>query len=88
MKDKTYYCHYNIIEDIYTTSLILISNKHFDKSLYLISNILKIIYKAKKFEIFEKLTTDQNNILMLNLILEKDYSNNTENIIYMSDTIN
>ena len=87
MKDKTYYCHYNIIEDIYTTSLILISNKHFDKSLYLISNILKIIYKAKKFEIFEKLTTDQNNILMLNLILEKDYSNNTENIIYMSDTI-
>ena len=87
MKDNTYFCRNNIIENIYNLSLNLISKKHFDNSLYLISNILKIIYKAKKFEIFEKIITDKNNILMLDFILEKEYENNTENIIYMSDIV-
>ena len=87
MKDNTCYYNNNIIETIYNHSLSLISNKHFDDSLYIISNILQIVYKSKNFEIFEKIITNPNNFLMLNFILEKDYSNCTENLGYMSDVI-
>ena len=87
MKDNTCYYNNNIIETIYNHSLSLISNKHFDDSLYIISNIIQIVYKSKNFEIFEKIITNPNNFLMLNFILEKDYSNCTENLGYMSDVI-
>lgn len=46
MADNTYYYNKNIIENIFDISLITISKKHFDNSLYLISNIIKIIYKS------------------------------------------
>jgi len=85
MKDNTCYYNNNIIENIYNNSLNLISNKHFDDSLYIISNIIKIIYKSKNFEIAEKIITNENNILMLNFILEKDYSDCPENLKYVSD---
>ena len=87
MKDNTYYYNNNIIETIYNHSLPLISTKHFDNSLYIISNIIKIVHKSKNFEIFEKIITNPNNILMLNFILEKDYSNCAENLGYLSDVI-
>ena len=87
MKDNTYYYNNNIIETIYNHSLSLISTKHFDNSLYIISNIIKIVHKSKNFEIFEKIITNPNNILMLNFILEKDYSNCAENLGYLSDII-
>ena len=87
MKDNTYYYNNNIIETIYNHSLSLISTKHFDNSLYIISNIIKIVHKSKNFEIFEKIITNPNNILMLNFILEKDYSNCAENLGYLSDVI-
>ena len=85
MKDNTYYYNNNIIETIYNHSLSLISTKHFDDSLYIISNIIKIVHKSKNFAILEKIIT--NNILMLNFILEKDYSNCAENLGYLSDII-
>ncbi len=87
MKDNTYYYNNNIIETIYNHSLSLISTKHFDNSLYIISNIIKIVHKSKNFEILEKIITNPNNILMLNFILEKDYSNCAENLGYLSDVI-
>ena len=87
MKDNTHYYNNNIIETIYNHSLPLISTKHFDNSLYIISNIIKIVHKSKNFEIFEKIITNPNNILMLNFILEKDYSNCAENLGYLSDVI-
>ena len=85
MKDNTCYYNNNIIENIYNNSLNLITNKHFDDSLYIISDIMKIIYKSKNFEIAEKIIINENNILMLNFILEKDYSNCPENLKYVSD---
>ena len=87
MADNTYYYNNNIIENIYDIALITISNKHFDNSLYLISNITKIIYKSKNLEISEKIISNKNCSLMLNFILEKDYSNCPNNLIYMSDII-
>ena len=87
MQDNTYYYNKNIFEKIYDISLILIFNKHFDNSLLLISSILKIIYHSKNVELAEKIINDENNILMLNFLLEKDYSNCTNNIIYMSNII-
>ena len=87
MKDNTYYYNNNIIETIYNHSLSLISTKHFDDSLYIISNIIKIVHKSKNFAILEKIITNPNNILMLNFILEKDYSNCAENLGYLSDVI-
>ena len=87
MADNTYYYNKNIIENIYDIALITISNKHFDNSLYLISNIIKIIYKSKNLEISEKIISNKNSSLMLNFILEKDYSNCPNNLIYMSDII-
>ena len=87
MADNTYYYNNNIIENIYDIALITISNKHFDNSLYLISNKIKIIYKSKNSEISEKIISNKNSSLMLNFILEKDYSNCPNNLIYMSDII-
>ena len=87
MADNTYYYNNNIIENIYDIALITISNKHFDNSLYLISNIIKIIYKSKNLENSEKIISNKNTSLMLNFILEKDYSNCPNNLIYMSDII-
>ena len=85
MKDNTIYYNNQIIENIYNISIILLLNKHFDKSLYLISNIIKIIYKSKNIEIFDNIMINKNNILMLEYILEKDYSDCQNNIIYTAD---
>ena len=87
MADNTYYYNNDIIENIYDMALILISNKYFDNSLFLINNIIKIIYKSKNLEISEKIISNKNINLMLNFILEKDYSNCQNNLIYMSEII-
>ena len=87
MKDNTYYPNNYIIENIFNISLILIFNKQFDDSLYLISNILKILHKTKNFELFEKLISNKNISLMLNFILERDYSNFVNNIMFMADIV-
>ena len=84
MKDDICNYDHQIIETIYNTALILIFNKHFDSSLYLISNIIKILYKSKNFDVLENLMTNKNNILMMNFLLEKDYSDCTGNLVYMS----
>ena len=81
MKDNTIYYNNQIIENIYNISIILLLNKHFDKSLYLISNIIKIIYKSNNIEIFDNIIINKNNVLMLEFILEKDYSDCQNNII-------
>ena len=85
MKDNTIYYNNQIIENIYNISIILLLNKHFDKSLYLISNIIKIIYKSNNIEIFDNIITNKNNVLMLEFILQKDYSDCQNNIIYTAD---
>ena len=85
MKDNTIYYNNKIIENIYNISIILLLNKHFDKSLYLISNIIKIIYKSNNIEIFDNIIINKNNVLMLEFILEKDYSDCQNNIIYTAD---
>jgi hypothetical protein len=87
MKDNTYYPNNYIIENMFNISLILIFNKQFDDSLYLISNILKILHKTKNFELFEKLISNKNISLMLNFILERDYSNFVNNIMFMADIV-
>ena len=87
MKDNTYHSNNDILETIYNISLILISNKHFDNSLYLICNIIKIIYKTKNLELLDKIISNNNNFVMLNFILEKDYSECVNNIIYIADII-
>ena len=84
MKDDICNYDHQIIETIYNTALILIFNKHFDSSLYLISNIIKILYKSKNFDVLENLMTNKNSILMMNFLLEKDYSDCTGNLVYMS----
>jgi len=85
MKDNTIYYNNQISENIYNISIILLLNKHFDKSLYLISNIIKIIYKSNNIEIFDNIIINKNNVLMLEFILEKDYSDYQNNIIYTAD---
>ena len=85
MKDNTIYYNNQIIENIYNISIILLLNKHPDKSLYLISNIIKIIYKSNNIEIFDNIIINKNNVLMLEFILEKDYSDCQNNIIYTAD---
>ena len=87
MKDNTYNYNNQIIEKIYNISSILLFNKHFDSSLYLISNIIKILYKSKNLELLEKIMTNKNIVLMLNFLLEKDYSECAKNIIYMTQIV-
>ena len=84
MKDNTFDYNNQILETIYNISSILLFNKHFDSSLYLISNIIKILYKSKNFDVLENLMTNKNSILMMNFLLEKDYSDCTGNLVYMS----
>jgi hypothetical protein len=90
MKDKTINCDFNIIETIYEIILLLIhstQNSIFSNSLYIISVIIKIIYKSNNFELMSKIINNNNLKAMLLLILEKDYKNYTENLIYMSDVM-
>ena len=84
MKDNTFDYNNQILETIYNISSILLFNKHFDSSLYLISHIIKILYKSKQFDLIEALLTNKNNSVMLNFILEKDYSDCTNNIMYLT----
>ena len=84
MKDNTFDYNNQILETIYNIASILLFNKHFDSSLYLISHIIKILYKSKQFDLVEALLTNKNNSVMLNFILEKNYSDCTNNIIYLT----
>jgi len=90
MKDNSIKYDLNIIETIYEISLLLIYSKRkniFNQSLYLISVIIKILYKSKTFEFISKIISHENTKLMLIYILEKDYSENYNNLIYISDLI-
>jgi len=90
MKDNSIKYDLNIIETIYEISLLLIYSKRkniFNQALYLISVIIKILYKSKTFEFISKIISHENTKLMLIYILEKDYSENYNNLIYISDLI-
>ena len=88
MKDNSIKYDLNIFETIYEISLLLIYSKRkniFNQALYLTSDIFKILYKSKAFEFISKIISDENTKLMLIYILEKDYSENFNNLIYISD---
>ena len=90
MKDNSIKYDINIIETIYEISLLLIYTKRknvFNQALYLISVIIKILYKSKEFEFISKIISNENTKLMLIYALEKDYSENYGNLIYISDLI-
>ena len=90
MKDNSIKYDLNIIETIYEISLLLIFNKRkniFNQALYLISLIIKILYKSKVFEFISKIISNENTKIMLIYILEKDYSENYSNLKYISEII-
>ena len=89
MKDNTIKIEWNIIENIYDISLLLIYKKNniFNNILYIIGSIFKIIYKFECFELMSKIIINNNTKLMLLFILEKDYSEDPYDLIYISDII-
>lgn len=90
MKDNSIKYDINIIETINEISLLLIYTKRknvFNQALYLISVIIKILYKSKEFEFISKIISNENTKLMIIYALEKDYSENYGNLIYISDLI-
>ena len=90
MKDRTNFYSNDIFESIYNISLMLIfSNQKilFGNSLYLISNIIKIISKSEDFDLFQKLINNKNFISMILFLLEKDYTDDFYSIIYICDIL-
>ena len=90
MKDNTINCDWNIVENIYDISLLLLYTKQntiFTNALYLISVILKKIYKSNNIELVGKFINDNNTKSMIIFILEKDYKNITQSLIFLSDII-
>ena len=90
MKDNTINCDWNIVENIFEISLLLLYGKQnaiFTNALYLISTILKKIYKSNNIELVSKFINDNNTKSMILFILEKDYKNSTQSLIYLSDII-
>ena len=90
MKDNSIKYDLNIIETIYEISLLLIYSKRkniLNQALYLTSTIIKILYKSKTFDFISRIISNDNTKLMLVYILEKDYSENYDNLIYISDLI-
>ena len=90
MKDNTINCDWNIVENIFKISLLLLyakQNAIFTNALYLISTILKKIYKSNNIELVSKFINDNNTKSMILFILEKDYKNSTQSLIYLSDII-
>lgn len=90
MKDSTINCDWNIIENIYDISLILIQNKKkeiFSNSIFLISSIIRIIYKSNNLKLIDKIVKNKNTKVMLLFILEKDYEESPNDIIYMSEIV-
>ena len=90
MKDRTNFYSNDIFESIYNISLMLIFSKQkilFGNSLYLISNIIKIISKSEDFDLFQKLINNKNFISMILFLLEKDYTDDFYSIIYICDIL-
>jgi hypothetical protein len=90
MKDRTNFYSNDIFESIYNISLMLIFSKQkilFGNSLYLISNIIKIISKSEDFDLFQKLINNKNFISMILFLLEKDYTDDFHSIIYICDIL-
>jgi len=90
MKDNTINCDWNIVENIFEISLLLLYGKQnaiFTNALYLISTILKKIYKSNNIELVSKFINDNNTKSIILFILEKDYKNSTQSLIYLSDII-
>ena len=90
MKDRTNFYSNDIFETIYNISLMLIFSKQkilFGNSLYLISNIIKIISKSEDFDLFQKLINNKNFISMILFLLEKDYTDDFYSIIYICDIL-
>ena len=88
MKDNTIDYNWEIIENIYYISIILIYNKQntiFSNSIQLISSIFRIIYKSKHFELIEKIINNIDTKTMILLILEKKYQELPNDISYISD---
>jgi hypothetical protein len=90
MKDRTNFYSNDIFESIYNISLMLIFSKQkilFGNSLYLISNIIKIISKSEDFDLFQKLINNKNFISMILFLLEKDFTDDFYSIIYICDIL-
>ena len=90
MKDRTNFYSNDIFESIYNISLMLIFSKQkilFGNSLYLISNIIKIISKSEDFDLFQKLINNKNFISMILFLLEKNYTDDFYSIIYICDIL-
>ena len=90
MKDNTIKYDFNLIENIYDLSLILIYNKQntiFSNSIFLISKIYKILYKSNDFELMNKIINNNNTKSMILFILEKNYEDYPNDIIVMSEII-
>ena len=90
MKDNTINCDWNIIENIYNISLFLIQNKKnmiFSDSIFLISSIIKITYKSQNFDLIDKIVKNNNTKIMLSFILEKNYEESSNNILFMTEII-
>lgn len=90
MKDRTNFYSNDIFENIFNILLMLIFSKQkilFGNSLYLISNIIKIISKSEDFDLFQKLINNKNFISMILFLLEKDYTDDFYSIIYICDIL-
>ena len=90
MKDRTNFYSNDIFESIYNISLMLIFSEQkilFGNSLYLISNIIKIISKSEDFDLFQKLINNKNFISMILFLLEKDFTDDFYSIIYICDIL-
>ena len=90
MKDSTIERDWNIIYNIYDLSLNIISNKKntiFSNSMILISSVIKLVYTSNNIDLVDKLIKNHNTKLMLLFILEKNYEEFPNNIIFLSEII-
>ena len=94
IKDNSKYINIRIFNEIYLIVLqtIFIKNNYiFTNSIYIIGTIFKILFKSKdiknNIDILAQLLLENNSKSMLILILDFDYSDSAENIIYLCNII-
>ena len=90
MEDNTIEYNWDLIENIYNISIILIYSKQksiFSNSLFLISTIFKIIFKSNNFELMNKIINNNDTKTMILYILEKVYQDLPNDIGLMADLV-
>ena len=90
MRDNTIEYNWDLIENIYNISIILIYSKQksiFSNSLFLISTIFKIIFKSNNFELMNKIINNNDTKTMILYILEKVYQDLPNDIGIMADLV-